>query len=227
MISIIIPTFQEEKYLPSLLDKIQKDNHSCEIIVADGGSTDRTRETACSRAHMVFSEKGRGRQLNAGAMQAQGEILFFIHSDCFVEQGALIEIEKAIDCGWVGGCLTQRIVDQRWIFRAIEFSGNLRACFRRIFFGDQGIFVRKDVFKEMKGFKAIPLFEDVEFSRRLRKRGKTGILSKRIYTSNRRWVEQGILKTTFVNRMLITLYHLGISTQLLAKWYPDVRTKTS
>lgn len=227
MISVIIPTLQEEDHLISLLENIQKKNYNCEIIVADGGSTDRTRDIASSRARLVVSQKGRGRQLNAGALQAKGEILFFLHSDCRVGPGVFAEIEKAVRDGWIGGCLTQKISDPRWIFRAIEFSGNLRAGLQKIFFGDQGIFVRKDVFESMKGFKAIPLFEDVEFSKRLKQRGKTGLLSKTIFTSNRRWVRQGILKTTLINRVLITLYHLGVSAQLLAKWYPDVRLKNT
>jgi rSAM/selenodomain-associated transferase 2 len=194
-----------------------------EIFVVDGGSSDRTVDFARSLAKVIFSQRGRGLQLNEGVKFSQGEVLFFLHGDCLIEPGTLYEVEDAIRKGFIGGCLTQTILDSNPIFRLIEWTGNVRARARKIFYGDQSIFVRKDVFLKLGAFRPLPLFEDVEFSRRLRREGRTVVLSKRIYTSSRRWNRQGILKTTLINRMLLMLFYLKFPTSLLSKWYRNVR----
>lgn len=223
MISVIIPTFNEERNIVRTLQKLSQEVLPHEVIVVDGGSQDRTVEFARPHAEVVFSRKGRGIQMNEGAKGARGDILFFLHGDCEIEEGALKVIEDAVRNGYVGGCLTHKIQDPRFIFRLIESSGNIRALWRKIFYGDQGIFIRADVFRELSGFKPFPIFEDVEFSRRLRRKGRTVILRHKLYTSNRRWVRQGVLKTMMINGLLLFLYHVGCPTDLLAKWYRDLR----
>ena len=222
MISVIIPTFNEEKSIKQVLQRLSQETTSHEIIIVDGGSSDKTVELASSSAKIILSEKGRGIQLNEGAKRAKGEILFFLHGDCLIEPGTLLEVERATE-KFSGGCLTQAILDSSLFFRFIEWTGNIRARVYKIFYGDQGIFVRKDVFLKLRGFKSLALFEDIEFSRRLRRKDRSVVLSKHIYTSSRRWRRQGILKTTLKNRLLLTLFYLRFPVSLLSKWYRDVR----
>jgi rSAM/selenodomain-associated transferase 2 len=222
VISVIIPTFNEEQGIKKVLQCLTQEAVFHEILVVDGGSLDKTRELASPLAKVVLSKKGRGIQLNEGVEHAKGEILFFLHGDCLIEPGTLAEIEKAMR-KFSGGCLTQSILDSNPLFRFIEWTGNVRARLCKVFYGDQGIFVRKDVFLKLGGYPSLPLFEDIEFTRRLRKKHPTIVLSKRIYTSNRRWNRQGILKTTLMNRLLLTLFYFGLPVDLLSKWYRDVR----
>lgn len=223
MISIIIPAYNEESNIKYILETLCQDKDAHEVIVVDGGSSDKTVEIAKAWAKVIPSCKGRGIQLNRGAREAQGNILFFLHGDCHLETGALAVIKKAVHNGYIGGCLSQRIKSPNPIYRIIEWTGNKRAALRNIFYGDQGIFVQKKTFEKLGGFKEIPLFEDIEFSERLRLNGKTIVLSKKIYTSSRRWKHLGILKTTFVNRSLLNLYRQGVSPIKLARLYRNIR----
>jgi rSAM/selenodomain-associated transferase 2 len=222
MISVIIPTFNEEQSITQVLQCLNQETTDHETLVIDGGSLDRTIERASSLAKVVPSEKGRGLQLNEGAKHAKGEILFFLHGDCLIEPGALSKIERAAE-EFLGGCLTQEILDSKHLFRFIEWSGNVRARLCRVFYGDQGIFVRKDTFFKLGGFKPFPLFEDIEFSKRLRKEGRTVVLPEHIYTSSRRWSRQGVLKTTLINRVLLALFYLGFPAAALSRKYHDIR----
>lgn len=223
MVSVVIPTYQEEKTISQVLTLLSQESFPHEVIVVDGGSTDHTVQFAYPLAKVVVSKRGRGIQMNEGARHAKGDIIFFLHGDCFIEEGTLEAVQEAILKGYLGGCLTHKILDSRFIFRMIESSGNIRASWARIFYGDQGIFVRADIFREIHGYKPMPLFEDIEFSKRLRGEGRTVVLNRKIYTSNRRWVRQGILRTMILNFFLILLYFLGCSSTLLAKGYRDLR----
>ncbi len=223
MISIIIPTFQEQNFIEPLLRQLLLDPFPHEVIVVDAGSEDKTIEIAQPLSKVIHADKGRGLQMNKGAKEAKGDILFFLHADCLIESGTLKHIEEMINHGFMGGCLKQKIKARHPSYRFLEWSGNLRARLRRVFYGDQGIFVRKDVFAILGGFKPWPLFEDIEFSKRLKLKGPTIVLSKRIFVSNRRWAKQGILKTTWMNRRLLALYRQGVSPYVLAERYCDVR----
>ena len=229
MISVIIPALNEEKSLPFLIQSLQDEASLCEIIVVDGGSQDGTRAVLTRIPHqlpaILFKEapKGRGRQMNAGAQISKGDILFFLHADCRIERGSLDEIEKVIQEGALGGCLTQSIKDPRVVFRWIEKSGERRAQRKKIFYGDQGIFVRKDIFNQLSGFREWDLFEDIDFSERLSKMGRTVVLSKKIYTDPRRWIGLGVVRTTWTNQVLLLLFRLGFHPNQLAKWYRHIR----
>lgn len=206
-----------------MLRAFRRHSPHTEIIVADGGSSDGTRLIASAYTRVVESRKGRGCQMNEGARHAHGEILFFLHADCLISAAALDEIQWAVARGFIGGCLTQSILDSGRIFRWIEWSGNVRARLRHIYYGDQGIFVRRDVFDRLGGYKPMSLFEDVELTSRMRRAGPTAILPCRIYSSNRRWKHEGLLSATLRQRCLVGLYRAGLSAAFLSRWYRDIR----
>ncbi len=161
--------------------------------------------------------------MNAGASAAEGDVLLFLHADCMVEKEGLKTIEKQVSLNFVGGCFTHKIDSPKWIYRWIETSGHLRAVFFKIFYGDQAIFVRWDIFEQIGGFKDVSLFEDVIFSRDLNRLGKTIVLDYQATVLSRRWEKTGVLKTTLLNWFLTVGFILGISTERLARFYKNVR----
>ena len=223
MISIIIPVYNEEKIIRKVLGGLQYGD-SIEVIVVDGGSRDRTVEFAEQYpVKVVQSIKNRAVQMNKGAEAACGDVLLFLHADCIIEEGGLKAIQNYLRDGYHGGCLSQKIVSSNIIFRCIEASGNLRARWFRIFYGDQAIFVRKDIFLKVGGFDNIQLFEDILFSKKIKKEGKTILLNKKVFVSPRRWQENGVIKTTFINCLLTFGFLLNVPYDRLKKIYHDIR----
>ena len=223
MISVVVPVYNEEKLLETTLSRLTRQTGPHELLCVDGGSGDGTASIANRFGKVLTSEKGRAAQMNRGAAEARGEILFFLPADAVLEEGALEAVEEAVRQGYDGGCLTQQIQGRRLLFRTMELSGTLRARWFRIFYGDQAIFVKRRLFQELGGFPVSPLFEDVAFTRRLHQVGRTVVLRHHVYTSARRWEQNGILKECFRNWGLLGLYALGVSPRRLARFYPDVR----
>lgn len=222
MISVIIPTYNEEKVIEGLL--LELSNNNLEIIVSDGGSSDRTLAIAKKfDVQIVVSKRLRSAQLNAGARHASGSVLLFLHADCRLEEGFSQKALDSINNGFIGGCFSQVINSSKLIYRFIERSGNLRAKVFKIFYGDQAIFVRCDIFAKMRGFDEVEIFEDVLFSKRLRKEGKVCVLSDEIYASSRRWEAGGIIKTTLLNWLISLGFIFGLSPNVLKKVYQDIR----
>ena len=149
MISIVVPVYNEEKVLGKEMEGFRLMGKEAEIVFADGGSTDGTREICGRVGKIVKTGKGRARQMNAGADEASGDILFFLHADSRVAAPALEAIGESVKKGAPGGCLTQRIDNGKSIFRVIEKIGNARARARKVFYGDQGIFVDRNVFRRL------------------------------------------------------------------------------
>lgn len=222
--SIIIPTLNEETTLALALNSIPTSS-SLEIIVVDGNSRDRTREIAHTRTSQVYlSPPGRARQMNLGAQKAQGEILLFLHADSAIPPGGLEAIDKAMeDPHVVGGAFQLEINAAGWEYRLIAWGANLRTRILRLPYGDQGIFIRRKVFHEIGGFQEMPLMEDVDLIRRMKKIGSLCILPQSLLTSARRWEKEGLLYTTLRNWSLVFLYTLGVSPYRLYRWYQPVR----
>tara|TARA_B100000315_G_C14524409_1_gene563114 strand:- start:424 stop:1095 length:672 start_codon:yes stop_codon:yes gene_type:complete len=223
MISVIIPVYNEEKTIAQLLDGLC----SCkdlEAIVVDGQSSDKTQKVIEQyQVKALSSEKMRAKQCNVGANQAKGDIFVFLHADCLPDRESFKEIRASIDKGFIGGCLRQSIEDDRKVYRFIEASGNLRAKIFKIFYGDQAIFVKRDFFFKIGGFDEVEIFEDVLFSKKLKREGKTSLLNKKVYTLPRRWINQGLIKVTFINWFLTLGLFLGFSPKTLKKLYLDIR----
>lgn len=226
IISVLIPTYNEEQNIGPLLERLVK-QPGTEIIVCDGGSTDRTAEIcAAYPVKFIRGPRGRGLQLNAGAEVATGEILFFLHADSLVDPGVFPEIRQAVANNYLWGCCTLHFDDRSLFFRAVAFGSRLRAKIFSLCFGDQGIFCQRRFFWEQGGFPPIPLMEDLALSRKLRRRLRARVLSSPIITSSRRFKEGGCLRTLLLMQKLKLLYYLGVSPERLAFMYQGRREKT-
>lgn len=222
LLSIIVPVLNEAPNLGSTLPDLPQKCPGAEIIVVDGGSTDGTIEVLqrFPFARLVVSPRGRARQMNAGAREARGDILLFLHADAFLPDGASEAIRSALtDPRIGGGRFDVRLGNPRVIFQIIAFSINLRSRLTRIATGDQAIFVKQTTFAEMGGYPEIPLMEDVEFSRRLKRRGGIACLHPRVTASARKWEREGILRTVFLMWTLRLLYCFGVSPARLHLLY--------
>src|SRR5262245_15263228 len=205
-ISVVIPALNEQDTIEKTL-RLTTDLGFDEIIVVDGNSADQTRAvvesvvSSCRRSsrctiRLLPNPPGRARQLNAGARAAGGDVLLFLHADTHLPPSARSCIESALaDTAAVGGRFDVQF-DTRSIWGyLISRLMNMRSRMTRITTGDQGLFVRSKVFHELGGFAEIPIMEDVEFSRRLKREGRTVALRDRVTTSFRRWEQQGPLRT--------------------------------
>jgi rSAM/selenodomain-associated transferase 2 len=224
MITVIIPIYNEEKILYENSSWFQNLYNNAEVIFVDGGSNDRSIEFAKKSGKVLSSKKGRAFQMNRGVGIASNDILLFLHADSIISIETLKSIETSVrDRDFIGGCLTQTIDKKGFIYRVIEWQGNLRARYSKVFYGDQGIFVRKDIFLKMNGFPEIPIMEDVIFTKRLRKLGRTIILPDRILVSPRRWEQKGIIKTIFLYNLIIILFWLRFPLEKIKHIYKDLR----
>jgi rSAM/selenodomain-associated transferase 2 len=220
--SIIIPVLHEAKSINLLLEHLQQFEGNCEIIVVEGNPKRETIDNIRNKdIKILISEAGRGRQMNAGAAIASGEILIFLHADTRMPVNALDRIRHALKKKqYVGGAFDLGIRSEKLILKVIAKCASLRSRLTRIPYGDQAIFIRKDYFNKIGGYKEIPLMEDVELMQRTKKRGdKICILSDRVFTSPRRWEKEGIICCTLRNWIIIILYLIGISPDKLARYY--------
>ncbi|MBI3399577.1 MAG: TIGR04283 family arsenosugar biosynthesis glycosyltransferase [Deltaproteobacteria bacterium] len=216
--SVIIPTLNEESVLEHTLKSI---GQGVEIIVVDAGSNNSTIRTANKFTDkIVMSEKGRGIQMDNGARMASGDVLLFLHADTRLPDGWRERVADALkDDRVIGGGFRLKIDSSRFCFRMIEAMVNLRSRYLGLIYGDQAIFVRRDVFMAAGGFLGLPLMEDVDLIARLKKQGKVVLLDAKVITSSRQWERKGVLRTTLRNWMFLSLYYLGVSPERLYKKY--------
>lgn len=222
MISVIIPTLNEESTIGGLLEALQADGFT-EILVADGGSTDRTRQIASQSATVIECPRGRAAQMNHAAQAATFDILLFLHADTRLEAGAYQAIAAAFadrqmiggnfDIHFEGGDRTARI-----------FSAINRFRYRfGIIYGDSGIFCRRAGFVQLNGYRNWPILEDYDFGRRLARLGTIVNLPHPIHVSDRRWRNAGIFPTLWCWFWIQALYLAGVSPFRLARFYRHVR----
>lgn len=228
-ISVIIPTLNEERSLPKCLACLSA-SAPTEIIIVDGGSTDRTLDLAqefCARttnAHVITAPRGRASQMNEGTKASQGEVLLFLHADTQLPPQSERIVQSALTSpSVVGGRFDVRFDSSSLWSQIISAFMNRRSRLTGIATGDQALFVRREVFEALGGFSEIPLMEDIEFSRRLQQAGRIMALRSTVVTSFRRWDTQGPLRTILLMWTLRFLYWAGVSPHQLARVYYAVR----
>lgn len=234
MISVIIPTYNEEKALPKTLQALFSQPGEFETILVDGGSTDRTpavvanhisltQHSVLSTIQLITAPKGRASQMNAGAKEAKGEWLLFLHADTILPDGAIqrlndMETDQSIQAG---GFMHQFSGDD-WRLKCISFLDNFRCTRSRIIYGDQALFVRRTLFEQLGGFPNQPILEDVAFCERLVKVTTPLLLSPPVVTDARKFIKMGIWRS-FV-RVLLIILHVEYRLPVLPRaFFQDVR----
>ena len=193
-----------------------------EIVLVDGGSTDATAAIAARfpEVSLLSSPRGRARQMNAGARAARGDVLLFLHADTLLPDGALAAVQVAVSHpGVVAGRFDVRFDNPGRAFRMIASFMNQRSRWTGISTGDQAIFVCREPFDALGGYPDIPLMEDVELCRRLKRRGRLAALRRCVTTSARKWEREGAVRTILLMWVLRILYMAGVSPVLLHRWY--------
>jgi rSAM/selenodomain-associated transferase 2 len=225
MISVIIPAYNEEKALPETLDRLVRQPGDYEVIVVDGGSTDRTSAIAHAepRARVVMAPKGRASQMNAGAGRAAGEILLFLHADTLLPDGALARLNRMEADGLVqAGGFRHRFSGSDWRLALISFLNNFRCVRSRIIYGDQALFVRRALFERLGGFPEQPILEDVAFCEKLLRVTEPILLAPPVLTDSRKFVQMGVWRS-FV-RVLLIILHVQFRLPVLPRaFFQDVR----
>jgi len=223
-ISVIIPVLNESPGINEFIAQLRAQGpvDTVEIIVVDGDPAGSTIK-AISHPDIVraIAGPGRGVQMNAGAARASSDILLFLHADTFLPRNAFKRIRQALeDAEFAAGCFDLGIRSDRKLFRVTERYVALRTRITRIPFGDQAIFVRREYFERIGGYREIPIMEDVDLMRRIRGRGDViCVIPENVSTSARRWEKEGVLFTTLRNWMLQALYCCGVPPERLARFY--------
>jgi rSAM/selenodomain-associated transferase 2 len=219
-ISIIIPTLNEAGTIKQALVSTETGTN-LEVIVADGGSQDDPVAIASAWGAKVLSAtKGRANQMNQGAAAATGEILLFLHADTRLPLGFDSTIRAALlQPDAIAGAFSLHVDSPLSSLRLIEWGVNWRSRLLQMPYGDQAIFLRASVFHQLGNFPDLPMMEDFELMRRLRRKGRIVILPTPVVTSPLRWLKQGVGKTTLKNQIAIISFLLGVSPAKIANWY--------
>lgn len=225
MISVIIPAYNEEKALPATLDCLFRQAGAFEVILVDGGSTDRTQELASAyrSIRLLSAPKGRASQMNAGASRAKGDWLLFLHADTLLPENALRSIE-ALDGSIAAGGFRHRFSGQGGALRLISIIDNFRCRSTRIIYGDQALFVRQSLFQELGGFPEQPFLEDIAFCQKLVQVTRPVLMENPVITDSRKFINKGILRSSWqviVIQLCVTLRRPIPKTALT--FFQDIR----
>ncbi len=226
-ISIVIPTLNEAARLSQTLGLLKAQDPPIDLWVVDGGSQDQTCQIAAEwGVQILHSDRGRADQLNQGAHHATGDILLFLHADTQLPQHFQSEIQAVLaQEGVVAGAFPLAIENAGWGLQWVAWWTNQRSRWLQLPYGDQALFVKRSQFQAIGHFPLLPIMEDFELVRRLRKQGKIGLAQSPVLTSDRRWRKLGLVRTTLINQLMILGYFAGISPQILATWYRSHRGK--
>ena len=225
-ISIIVPVENESEAIGALLELLKPMKERCEIIFVDGGSNDDTVSQIESMGYKAVQApvKGRANQMNHGASISGGDVLWFLHADSSPPEDALIQIGNVINKGCKAGCFRIKFDSKHPLMLYNSIASNMRVRIRKIAFGDQGIFIRRQLFEELGGYAPIPLMEDYQLSEDIKKAGLAFRLAKgKIKTSARRYRKYGMLKTMLMMQALQRRYRRGHDPEEIAKAYDQNR----
>lgn len=216
-VTVIIPSLNEELRIRASVASAVAE--TAEVIVVDGGSTDATVAAATAGgARVIPGPRGRAAQMEAGAAVAKGEWLVFLHADTRLEAG-WAEALQGLDADVVGGAFRLAVDSPRWRYRLVEAAVRLRCVLLRLPYGDQALFVRRGSLGRGGVFRDVPILEDVDLARRLRREGRLALLPVRAVTSARRWDQMGFWRATLLNWYVMALDALGWPRERLARIY--------
>ena len=224
-VSVVVPVFNESKTITRMMDQLRPYKDEAEIIFVDGHSTDGTRSVIGDEFKVVMCEKGRGKQLNAGALASGGDILFFLHCDSVLPKRFLDEIRRCV-MKKPFGCFGVRFDSHNFFMLTNRIISNYRALIRGIAFGDQGMFIERKLFFEAGMFPEIPVMEDYEFSLKMKRKGYRPVMARRrLRTSSRRYGRNtlSIIKTEMLMWHLRALYRRGEDPGKIKTLYKDIR----
>lgn len=220
LISVIIPTLNEEANIAACLAEVHR-APEVEVIVADGGSGDATVQAATrAGARVIAAPRGRARQMNAGAAASRGDILLFLHADTLLPPGWDQQARRMLARpGAVAGAFTFRLDHRPAGLRFIELTVAWRCRLAGMPYGDQGLFIRRRDFAAVGGYPDLPIMEDCELVRRLKKWGRVMVSPAPAVTSARRWRRKGVVATTALNSLVVLAFYLGLPPSLLRRLY--------
>ncbi len=237
MVSVIVPTFNEEKALPNTLRALFAQPGDYDVTVVDGGSTDRTHAvlaefrfsgypaplTPHPSRRLLTAPKGRASQMNAGAKEATGNWLLFLHADTVLPAGAIQRLnEMEADHTVQAGGFMHRFSGDDWRLKVISFLDNFRCIRSRIIYGDQALFVRRSLFEQLGGFPNQPFLEDVAFCEKLIRMTEPRLLSPSVVTDSRKFLKMGVWRSFL--RVLLIILHVEFRLPTLPRtFFQDVR----
>lgn len=223
-LSIVMPVRNEAAGIVQALLPLQELRGALELIVVDGQSQDATRLLAQPLADQLLeSSPGRARQMNTGAAAAQGDWLLFLHADTRLPDGFISLLQEAQDSGADWGRFDVQLEPSSALLRLVARMINLRSRLTGVCTGDQALFLRRRLFEQLGGYAEIPLMEDVELSKRLRRVNRSYCIATPLSTSSRRWQQHGTLRTILLMWRLRLLYWLGVAPERLAESYRSTR----
>lgn len=223
MVSIIIPTYNEAASIGHLLRYLRTAAAGApapELLVVDGGSTDATVALAQQAGATVHRSprKGRAAQLNHGATQARGEVLYFLHADSYPPPGFLADLERAVGQGYGSGCYRLAFDHGHWLLRFSAWCTRFPYTFLR--FGDQSLFVRRQLFADLGGYREdLQVMEDQELVQRLRARAPFVVLPRAVTTSARKYLANGVVRLQGIFTLIVLLYWAGVPQTNLVRLY--------
>jgi glycosyltransferase involved in cell wall biosynthesis len=228
--SIIIPTLNESRNMSSCIRSIiglKDTGSSLEVIIIDGGSKDNTLEIASgfdNKIELRMIQSGEADlpdQLNKGACIAKGDILIFLHADCRLSGDALNKIEYSYNKfpSMAGGAFTMRVEGDRFFYNILSVAGNIYSRITKKFFGDRAIFVRREIFDEISGFKDLPFMGGYDFSKKLKKAGGVRLLKGPVISSGRKFENEPFYKIIYLTLWSVVLFDLGIDPAIIKKRY--------
>lgn len=223
-LGVVIPTLNEARHLPGLLDDLDEIGLPVRIVVSDGGSRDETLKLArAAGAECVCGKRGRAAQMNAGARALDTPWLLFIHADSRLPPASRTALTATVrsPSGPRAAYFAFRLQGRGWFWRLVETGQRMREHLTGLVYGDQGLLVRRDAFEAIGGYPELPLMEDVEIVRRLRRSGGIECLDGAVMTSPRTYQRHGRWKIWFRNGLAICLYLAGVAPRRLVGWYPE------
>ncbi|MEE3329044.1 MAG: TIGR04283 family arsenosugar biosynthesis glycosyltransferase [Myxococcota bacterium] len=232
-IAVVIPALDEEEQIAGAIETAQAakdssrnsglqgvDRVEIEVVVVDAGSLDRTVRLAQEAgARVLVSERGRARQLEAGWRAVSADVVLFLHADTRLPAAWAQAVASSLrDASHVGGAFRLRLDASDKALRVVEFFARLRVALMGLPYGDQAIFVRRSALEKIGGVPAVPIMEDLDLIRAMKKKGRIEVLRLEVRTSARRYLDHGIARTTFTHLVALAAWRLGIDRSRVAAW---------